>query len=197
MISGNSDERGLCGLDRSGGVSPHRLSNPSSSPTARPTRTTLSSPPHTSHHPPAPRPRERGQGAGDRVDHLVRAAADVGGDDGLQPRLAELLALAVQRVGHAVGVEYQQVAGGQGQALLRQLDPLERAQDDAALAQLGDRAGGGVIPQRPVVAGVGVGQPAGVQLQHRVDRGQEHVGLAVLQDERIGAHAGPRPGRGR
>jgi hypothetical protein len=109
-----------------------------------------------------------------------------------QPVFTELLAAAVQRLGHAVGVEDQRVTGRQVEPLLLQDDLVERAQHDTVLVQFGDRAVRSVAPQRPVVSGVGVDQPARVELQHGVDRSREHLRLAVLQDELVGAHEGRR-----
>src|SRR5436190_8664350 len=96
----------------------------------------------------------------------------------LQAVLAELAAASVERLGDAVAVEQQPVAGGEADLRLLVTSILERAEHDAAHAELLERA---VLPpdERIVVAGVRIAQRAASRIHLAVEHRDELAGRDV------------------
>src|SRR5919198_5738576 len=115
------------------------------------------------------------------VDQRLAASgglADHGGD----PREAEHLAVRAVRLGQAVGVEQDRVAGPEGGLLLLVIHAGHQAERHPGRAQLPDLPAAGRDVGH-VVPGVGVAQVAAGRVEHRVQAGREHVRRHLLDQQ--------------
>ncbi len=135
--------------------------------------------------------RKRVHARGDGLACLVRRQARVAVEHGKQAVLAVHVLLGVARLGDAVGVEEQAVAGEQRHGVLAVLDAVHAGQEEVRLghAQVLVVSAGAAHEGR-VVAGVRKRERAGGEVEDAEPRGHEHAALVGLAQAPVGLGEG-------
>ena len=90
-----------------------------------------------------------------------------------KPLKPKELIFGIHGLGDAIGIEDKQITWVYKNLLLFQFNIFKNTQDPALGSEFVDFSGGAVDPQRPVMAGIGVGQPTRAEVQSGIKSGQE------------------------